>query len=177
VRKIFRRKPEAPLPPEGGSCEREATLPPSAAARASASQKGGRYEQFVASAFERKAWLLWGPVVLYMGIIFFVSHEPDVSIPAGLSDEQSHSMAYTLLGVLMVRALAGGLGAPIALRTALLGILLTTLYGASDEFHQVFVAGRSAELYDIYADATGGAIGAFACWLWGIISPSWPLKT
>jgi VanZ family protein len=120
---------------------------------------------------------LWGPVVLYMGIIFFVSHQPEVSIPAGLTDKQSHSLAYTLLGVLFVRALAGGLGARVTPRTALFGVALTTLYGGSDEFHQMFVAGRSAEMYDLYADAIGGAAGAFVCWLWGIISPSWPLKT
>jgi len=124
-----------------------------------------------------KAALLWGPVVLYMGIIFVVSHQPDVSIPEGLTDKQSHSLAYTLLGLLIVRALVGGLGARVPVRTAIVGVLLTTLYGASDEFHQMFVNGRSAEMYDLYADATGGAIGAFACWLWGIISPSWPLKT
>ena len=124
-----------------------------------------------------KAALLWGPVVLYMGIIFVVSHQPEVSIPAGLTDKQSHSLAYTLLGILIVRALAGGFGARVSPRAALLGVLLTALYGASDEYHQTFVAGRSADVYDLYADATGGAIGAFACWLWGIISPSWPLKT
>jgi VanZ family protein len=130
----------------------------------------------VASAFRRKI-LLWGPVVLYMGIIFFVSHQPEVTIPGELSDKQWHSLAYTLLGVLMVRALAGGLGARVSARAVLLGILFTTLYGASDEYHQTFVVGRSAEMYDWYADAIGAAIGAFACWLWGIISPSWPLKT
>ena len=124
-----------------------------------------------------KAALLWGPVVLYMGIIFVVSHQPEVSIPAGLTDKQSHSLAYTLLGILIVRALAGGFGVRVSPRAALLGVLLTALYGASDEYHQTFVAGRSADVYDLYADATGGAIGAFACWLWGIISPSWPLKT
>ncbi len=121
--------------------------------------------------------LLWGPVVLYMGIIFILSHQSDVSIPVGLSDKSSHSLAYTGLGVLIVRALAGGLPAPVTLRIALLAVVLTTAYGASDEVHQMFVPGRSAELYDLYADAIGGAIGAFVCWLWGIISPSWPLKT
>jgi VanZ family protein len=124
-----------------------------------------------------KKYALWGPVVLYMGIIFLVSHQPDVSIPARFSDKQSHSIAYTLLGVLMVRALAGGFGEAVTARTALLGVFFTTLYGASDEFHQLFVPGRSAELYDLLADAAGGAAGAFVCWLWGIISPSWPLKT
>ncbi len=130
----------------------------------------------MASAFRRKVWL-WGPVVLYMGVIFSVSAQTDIAIPAALSDKSSHSLAYTVLGVLIVRALAGGLPARISARTALLGLVLTTLYGVTDEFHQAFVPGRSAELYDLYADAIGAAVGAFGCWLWGIISPSWPLKT
>jgi VanZ family protein len=154
VRTNARLKPDATLRPERESDE---SIP-------------------AASAFKRKI-LLWGPAVLYMAVIFFVSHQPEVSIPSGLTDKQSHSLAYTLLGVLMVRGLSGGLGARVSPRTALLGILLTTLYGASDEFHQMFVVGRSAEMYDLYADASGGAIGALVCWLWGIISPSWPLKT
>jgi VanZ family protein len=112
-----------------------------------------------------------------MGLIFLVSHQPEVSIPGDLSDKQWHSLAYTLLGVLMVRALAGGLGMRVTLRAALLGVLFTTLYGASDEFHQMYVPGRSAEVFDLYADAIGGVTGAFVCWLWGIIPRSWPLKT
>jgi VanZ family protein len=58
-----------------------------------------------------------------------------------------------------------------------IAIALTTAYGATDEIHQLFVPGRSAEIYDLFADAIGGGIGAVVCWLWGIISPSWPLKT
>ena len=41
-----------------------------------------------------------------------------------------------------------------------------------DEFHQSFVPGRSAELYDLYADAIGAIIGTAACCAWGIISRS-----
>ena len=124
-----------------------------------------------------KKFSLWAPVVLHMGIIFFLSHQPDVTIPAGLSDKGWHSLGYTLLAVLIARALAGGLGRPITARTAILAVVMTTLYGASDEVHQMFIAGRSAEMYDLFADAMGGVTGTFACWLWGIISPSWPLKT
>jgi VanZ family protein len=112
-----------------------------------------------------------------MGIIFFVSHQSEVTTPAGLDDKHVHVLEYALLGLLIVRALAGGLGARVTARTAILGVILTTLYGASDEVHQMFVAGRSAEVYDLYADVAGGAIGAVVCWLWGIILPSWPGKT
>ena len=130
----------------------------------------------VASASRRKAWL-WAPVALYMGVIFYFSSQSDVSIPAGLTDKSSHSMAYTALGILIVRARAGGLPARISARAAVAAVLLTTAYGVTDEIHQMFVPGRSAEMYDLAADAIGGAVGAFCCWLWGIISPSWPLKT
>ncbi len=120
---------------------------------------------------------LWGPVWLSMAAIFFVSGQPDVSIPSGFSDTSLHSLAYTGLGALMVRALAGGFGALVAPATALLGMALTIAYGCTDEIHQMFVPGRSAEWRDLGADATGAVIGAFICWLWGIISRSWPLKT
>ena len=120
---------------------------------------------------------LWGPVWLYMAALFYASHQPDITVPSALSDTSWHSLAYTVLGALMVRALAGGFGAPVAPATALLGVALTAAYGGTDEIHQMFVPGRYADLRDVAADAIGGAIGAFLCWLWGIISRSWPLKT
>jgi VanZ family protein len=115
---------------------------------------------------------LWGPVVLYMAVIFHASSQTDVPLPPGLGDKPTHSIAYTLLGVLVVRALAGGLGAPIAASTALLGIIITTAYGVSDEIHQMFVPGRFADLADVAADAVGASIGAAVCWLCGIIRRS-----
>jgi VanZ family protein len=112
---------------------------------------------------------LWAPVVLYMGLIFYASAQPEVPLPPGLTDKPTHSLAYTGLGVLVVRALAGGLGARIDVATALLGIVLTTAYGMTDEFHQMFVPGRSAEVKDLFADAIGAVLGAIVCWLCGII--------
>lgn len=115
---------------------------------------------------------LWGPVILFMGVIFYLSSQSDVPVPAQLSDKPLHSLGYTILSVLIVRALAGGLPARITAATALLAIALSTAYGVTDEFHQTFVPGRSAEVNDLVADAIGSATGAFACWLWGILFPS-----
>lgn len=33
-------------------------------------------------------------------------------------------------------------------------------YGASDEIHQMFVPGRSPEIFDFLADTTGGILAA-----------------
>ena len=45
----------------------------------------------------------------------------------------------------------------------ILALSLTVFYGLTDEFHQVFVIGRSATLVDVVADAVGGAlVGLFS---------------
>lgn len=41
-----------------------------------------------------------------------------------------------------------------------LGIVLTSLYAASDEFHQLFVPGRSCQASDWLLDTCGGVAGA-----------------
>jgi VanZ family protein len=118
----------------------------------------------------RRRIALWAPVALYMSVIFYLSSLPEAPLPAGISDKPTHSLAYMGLAVVMIRALTGGLPARITRTTAMWGVLLTIAYGVSDELHQTFVPGRSAELLDLCADAIGASIGAACCWAWGIIS-------
>jgi VanZ family protein len=42
-----------------------------------------------------------------------------------------------------------------------MSILLTGLYGASDELHQYFVPFRSADVWDILFDLLGGIFGVY----------------
>jgi VanZ family protein len=115
-------------------------------------------------------WLaLWGPVVLYMAAIFVVSAQPSAPLPSQLSDKQGHSIAYMGLAVTVGRALAGGLGAGLSLRAAAAAFAVASGYGATDEWHQSFVPGRSADVKDWIADTMGALAGAGACWAWGII--------
>jgi len=46
-------------------------------------------------------------------------------------------------------------------RFILLSVALTTMYAASDEFHQIFIAGRSGEIKDVLLDSSGAIAGAF----------------
>ena len=41
----------------------------------------------------------------------------------------------------------------------LLALAATAAYAATDEFHQLFVPGRSGQLKDVLIDTAGGAIG------------------
>jgi len=39
-------------------------------------------------------------------------------------------------------------------------------YAVTDEFHQLFVAGRSCEVRDMCIDAAGVLCGVMVVWLW-----------
>ena len=90
------------------------------------------------------------------------------SPPGGVSDYHVHMAAYAGLGVLTARALGKGLR-DISWRAVLGAIVIATLYGMSDEYHQLFVPGRSFDYLDIAADAFGSVAGAAGARAWSII--------
>ena len=46
-----------------------------------------------------------------------------------------------------------------------LALVICLLYAISDEFHQLFVLGRSCELRDVLIDVTGACVGIIIVWL------------
>jgi VanZ family protein len=112
---------------------------------------------------------LWAPVVLYMAAIFCVSSLPQVPIPPG-ADKPWHAIAYLGLAVVVVRAVAGGLPRRVDRRIASLAIAMAVGYAVTDEVHQMFVPGRTADVADLIADTAGALAGTAACWAWGIIA-------
>lgn len=112
----------------------------------------------------------WAPPVLYMAVIFAgssFSQLPD--IPGGFSDKTAHACEYAVLGVLFARALAGRRWLSPTLLCVVTAVCLTTLYGMSDEFHQLLVPGRDFDVRDMMADAFGASMSTGALWAWGII--------
>ena len=118
----------------------------------------------------RRLWL-WGPVIAYMAVIFWESSMPSAPLPSHVSDKLAHAIGYALLAVLVARAMAGGFPRPLSTAAGVTSIVLATLYGASDELHQRFVPGRSADVNDIVADATGAVLAVIAVWACGILWP------
>jgi VanZ family protein len=105
-----------------------------------------------------------------MAAIFHVSSLPNAPLPGDMSDKTGHVLGYAALGVTIVRALAGGLPRRITARVAATAIAISVAYAISDEVHQRFVPGRSAEVADLYADAAGALLAAIVCWAWGILA-------
>jgi VanZ family protein len=124
-------------------------------------------------------FLLWLPAVLYMTAIFILSSISDLGPPPiGASDKSLHMLMYSGLGALVLYPLAHGALAGVTWRRGLAAIVIATLYGVSDEFHQSFVPGRTPEMLDVVADGVGAACGVVVIGLlaaaraWGILKSS-----
>src|SRR3954465_4895156 len=106
---------------------------------------------------------LWLPPVALMGLIFFLSAQPDLSSGLGAWDillrKLAHAGVYALLALLWWRALRAAAPEHRAVAAAW---VIAVAYSATDEWHQTFVTGRHGTPLDVLIDA-GGA-GAAALW-------------
>jgi VanZ family protein len=80
----------------------------------------------------------------------------------------AHVRAYGVLGWLWARAVSTSWPTWPTLVVFLSAVVFTGGYGLSDEWHQMYVPGRSVSLFDALADVCGGALGgaSFRLWLW-----------
>lgn len=104
----------------------------------------------------------WGPVMLWMAVIFCLSAQPKLPDVGGWfdfdnSDKLAHAVAYAVGGALIWRALSRKspwwwqVGATVAIAAA---------YGLSDESHQMLVPPRTFDMMDLVADVIGAAVAA-----------------
>jgi VanZ family protein len=112
---------------------------------------------------------LWLPVVVYMAAIFYLSSLQHPPVPADIPDVRLHAVAYFGLMVVVARAIAQGTWARVTGVRLGLAWLITVLYGASDEWHQMYVPTRTAELHDLIADAIGAFAAGISLKAWVII--------
>lgn len=121
----------------------------------------------------------WIPVLIWMGVIFYLSHQPasesselsaslaatilymiEVIIPVDpdyfhhFVRKSAHFFAYFILGILVVNAFR-----VYNFKYAAYSLFICVLYAISDEVHQLFIPGRSGELRDVLIDGTGAFVG------------------
>jgi VanZ family protein len=103
--------------------------------------------------------------VAWMAAIFLASGQQKLPGPEGIPgfDKLAHLAAYGLLATLWARALNQP---DRPWRTALIGCVIASVYGLTDEFHQSFTPGRSVEFADWVADTAGAALGVAVYCFW-----------
>lgn len=124
-------------------------------------------------------------IVVWMGLIFKLSSQPavqsgqlsgkvtNINIKAiekvkpntkfdiaefnHMVRKNAHFFIYLVLGVLTISALrVNGIS---GYRHVIFTLLICILYASSDEIHQIFVPGRSAQIKDIFIDSAGAGVG------------------
>jgi VanZ family protein len=116
---------------------------------------------------------LWLPVIAYMAIIFQASTVSNVpGAVEAFPDTFLHMVEYGGLALVTLRAVAGGRWPGVTARALFGAWLIATLYGATDEWHQIYTPGRSSELRDLRNDAVGALLALALAWAWGTMSRS-----
>jgi VanZ family protein len=102
------------------------------------------------------------PAILWAILIFVASSIPNATLPDLRfipADKAVHLFVYLVLCALIYRALHFQKRFLLMKRSALLiAFLLSVMYGMSDEFHQMFVPNRVADVDDLAADTLGALL-------------------
>jgi len=102
----------------------------------------------------KNRYLIFLPFILWIGIIFTISSVPSTDIPQELAphiDKGVHLFEYLVLFVFYLYATQG--------KYKVWGLLIIVFLSIIDEYHQRFIPGREASIFDILTDITGGGLG------------------
>jgi VanZ family protein len=129
----------------------------------------------------------WLAIALWMGFIFLMSTtafsaantsmiiEPilrfllpgisghAVEVAHGIIRKCAHLTEYFILGLLLYRAVRDGSADLHVISRALVALVIVAIFALTDEFHQTFVATRTASLVDVSIDTMGGFIAQCFC--------------
>ena len=126
--------------------------------------------------------ILWMCVIFYMsnqpaaissahsgGVINMISNMPvvgtlmkylmSINIGEFVVRKGAHMFSYCLLAMLLFMSVYE----KDIKKAIIIAFLGTFLYACSDEFHQLFIPGRSGEFRDVMIDSIGGIIGTIGC--------------
>ncbi len=133
--------------------------------------------------------LAWLPAIFWMGLIFYLSHQPATEssdLSSGVAEKimniikkmipnvsfdfeifhhivrkNAHFFAYLILGVLIISAI--NITSDIddrGYRIIIQAIIICVLYAISDEVHQLFIPGRAGQVRDVMIDSAGATVGS-----------------
>ncbi len=105
--------------------------------------------------------LYWLPAVLYMALIYYLSSAPPPQAarmaPQLMDIKFTHIIEYFVLACLIYYAVANTSDISFKWR-ATYAVMLTYIYGLTDELHQAFVQGRSSSLIDPFTNLAAACL-------------------
>jgi VanZ family protein len=102
--------------------------------------------------------------MVYAGLIFLLSsfsHFPE-EVPLFIGyDKLAHFIEYYIFGILICRWLLNKKNLLVRKHALFMTLLIGICYGVSDEWHQSFIPGRCATIWDVLFDAVGIVAAVF----------------
>jgi VanZ family protein len=110
----------------------------------------------------------WIPPIVFAGIIFFLSSRSSVEIGPEIPhiDKLYHMIIYFIFAILLWRAFYYASSPSFQKRAIWLALLFTIIFGMSDEWHQLFVAFRHADVFDLLFDSLGASMAVIGVSWW-----------
>ncbi len=102
------------------------------------------------------------PLLVWMGVIYYLSSVPGTSIKTTVPDYLVHMVEYGILAILMYRITVFVCG--LSIKSNIITVILAGFYGVIDEVHQLFVPGRTSTLRDIVFDIIGAVLSLLFLW-------------
>lgn len=98
------------------------------------------------------------PVLVWMCVIFYFSSRPTIEVSVNNNINFAfyktlHVINYAILTTLLIRSFKKK--STITINHLKRAIIIAILYGISDEFHQLFVPGRTSRFRDVIIDGVG----------------------
>ena len=113
---------------------------------------------------EHRRKVVYFPLIVYWIVLLIATSIPTDDFPRVLmtvGDKIKHFSAYLILGGYLSLAFSLQERVPKLQKHFILGgILVASVYGLLDEFHQTFIPGRFFEWYDWVADILGAITGS-----------------
>lgn len=106
--------------------------------------------------------IAWGLVVIWAGLIFVLSSIPGSGYPSHpeILNVVAHFLLFVILAVFLTRALS--FSKLSFVKVGIAAIVITSLYGLSDELHQYLVPYRNCDMFDWGVDTIAGIVGTIA---------------
>lgn len=109
--------------------------------------------------FWKRIVLYHFPLLLYAGVIFYLSSIPSVKapvqLPAGV-DKLAHFVEYALFALIVFRSFNDFLGSRSIRLVVMIGAIFILIFAAMDELFQGTIPGRNQDPLDLTADFVGG---------------------
>lgn len=100
------------------------------------------------------------------GVLSFVSNTLSLHVSPFLIRKTAHAIEYTILSLLMILLIKEYRNVNFSIYIYVL--FISVIYATSDELHQIFISGRSAQVLDVLIDTCGIIIGIFLHFIWSL---------